>query len=407
MKGEPIRLTVFLHQDSQFIRVGELGYKNHQSLFEYDSFFLAKGIEISPFHLPLKPGVFVGDRTLFNGLFGVFNDSLPDGWGRILIDRNFRKQGVDPASLTPLDRLSQTGTGGMGALLYEPDESIKGVQNDLNLDQISSNIEEVLKGDTENMLEYLIALNGSSAGARPKIMVGVSSDRKHLIYGTSELPNNFEPWIIKFRSSYDSKDMASIEYAYGLMAQEAGIAMPETHLFITPKTNTYFGIKRFDRVGTQKIHMHSLSGLLHTDHRIPSMDYVDVLKATFLLTKDIREVKKMFGLAVFNVLSCNRDDHSKNFSFLMNEKGEWRVSPGYDLTFSTGPGGEHATTVMGEGKHFKLGDLKKLGIQSGLPITDVKETIEQVRSSLSKWSLFAEAAFLPKETTSRIGKDIS
>ncbi len=200
------------------------------------------------------------------------------------------------------------------------------------------------------------------------------------------LSDNFEPWMVKFPNSLDGKDAGAIEYIYALMAVDAGIKMPEVHLFPSQKGNGYFAVKRFDREGNQRHHMHTVSGLVHSNFRFPSIDYEDLLSLTGVLTKDIREVEKMFRLAVFNVMAHNRDDHSKNFSFLMNEFGEWKLSPAYDLTFSSGPGGEQSTMVMGEGRNITVKHLTKLGREAKLSREFVENVIEHTTSALSKWS---------------------
>jgi serine/threonine-protein kinase HipA len=169
------------------------------------------------------------------------------------------------------------------------------------------------------------------------------------------------------------------------MAKEAGVAMPDVHLFSSQNTAGYFAVKRFDRDGNIKFHMSTVSGLLHSDFRIPSLDYEDLLNLTSMLTKDIREVEKMYRLAVFNVLAHNRDDHGKNFSFLMDEKGGWRLAPAYDLTFSRGPNGEQSTMVMGEGKNPRISHLLKLGDEIKLPKKLIAEIIDQTRAALATW----------------------
>lgn len=182
-------------------------------------------------------------------------------------------------------------------------------------------------------------------------MIGVDQKRQTLIYGTPDLSDEFEPWLVKFPNVKDGLDAGAIEYIYALMAVRAGIDMMEVHLFPAQKGGGYFATKRFDRKGKKRLHIHSACGLLHSDFRTPSLDYEDLMALTMILTRDVREVEKMFRWAVFNVLAYNRDDHGKNFSFLMDVSGQWRLSPAYDLTFSSGPQGEQSTTVMGEGKH--------------------------------------------------------
>jgi serine/threonine-protein kinase HipA len=190
------------------------------------------------------------------------------------------------------------------------------------------------------------------------------------------------------------------------MAAAAGIDVMPTQLFRTKQKRSCFAVKRFDRIGNLRLHMHSLSGLIDADHHMPSIDYDHVLKATQFLTQDASEVKKAFRLACFNVFAKNRDDHAKNFAFLMDASGKWCLSPAYDLTFSSGPGGEHCTTILGEGLNPGSGHLLELGLKFGIKKREVQEVIEKVRSSVSKWSDFADQAGLSKTSTSAIKKSL-
>lgn len=366
--------------------VGRLAIRNGIIYFEYDNDFLQTGIEISPIKLPLKRGLIEFPINHFEGLAGVFNDSLPDGWGRLLFDRMLRTEGILPSEVTPLDRLAYVGLQGLGALVYEPDQSPDANNEMIDLDVLALQTKEVLEGGSDEVIAELLALNGSSAGARPKALIGVDKERKNISYGAHQLRDGFEPWIVKFQNSQDGNDSGAIEYIYALMATEAGIAMPKVHLFSSQKGNGYFAVKRFDREGNKRLHMHTVSGLIHSNFRFPSLDYEDLLSLTSYLTKDIREVEKMFRLAVFNVMAHNQDDHAKNFSFLMNELGEWKLSPAYDLTFSNGPGGEQSTMVLGEGRNITLKHLSKLGIEAHLSKEFIENVIKQTASTLSKWT---------------------
>ena len=358
--------------------VGRLAQKDRMVFFEYASDFLSTGLEISPFKLPLKPGLITCSDTVFDGLFGVFNDSLPDGWGRLLLDRKLRSLGINPGALSPLDRLRYVGHRGMGALIYEPEiqDSHSEFPHDQNWDHLADEILQFQAHEEDHFVDELLALNGSSAGARPKILINLSG----------------KDWIIKFRASFDPKDMGPIEYAYHLMAKAAKLEVPEAQLFPSHTGPAYFGVKRFDRAAGQRIHMHTLSGLLHIDHRTPSLDYQQVMKATLWLTHNMDECAKQYRAAVFNVLAHNRDDHAKNFSFLMDRQGTWRVSPAYDLTFSSGPGGEHCTMMMGEGKNPGLSHLLKLAEVNGLSSHPALQIIEEVQSAVAEWPRFAKEA---------------
>jgi serine/threonine-protein kinase HipA len=378
---------VYYHGSGEKQLTGRLLLKNRQIFFEYDADFIKTGLELSPFKLPLKAGVIESNDRTFEGLFGVFNDSLPDGWGRLLLDRKLMNVGLNPGSLSPLDRLCFVGTSGMGALSYEPENSsaMSHITNDL--DEIDSEIQATLD-ENDDYVEDLLILGGSSAGARPKVLLNIDG----------------VDWLIKFRSHLDPKDISAIEYAYHLMAIDAGLIVPEAKLFPSRKGLGFFGVKRFDRNGDSRIHMHTIAGLLHADHREPSLDYESIMKATLYLTKDIRQCEIQFRNAVFNVLSHNRDDHSKNFSFLMDAQGNWTVSPAYDLTFSSGPAGEHSTMIMGEGKNPTKNHLLKLAGTVGIKQDKALEIIDQVLAATQKWDAFAGEVGVSAIQTKNIGE---
>ncbi len=393
-------LAIYLDARGQRQKVGRLAFHHRKILFEYDPAFLAAGIEISPFKLPLKPGVFPPDTTIFDGLFGVFNDSLPDGWGRLLLDRTVERHGIRRGQLNPLDRLAYVGSHGMGALSYEPELGTHDSgQTLLALDRLAEESATVLRGEDEEVFEELLRLNGSSSGARPKIVAQVSQDKASIFHSHQPLRPGYAHWMIKFPSSQDAREIGAIEYAYSLMATEAGVEMPETHLFRTRK-GRYFGTRRFDRDRDARIHMHSLSGLIHSDHRTPSLDYDMLLRVTTALTRDIQETEKAYALACFNVLAHNRDDHAKNFSFLLDAQNKWVLAPGYDLVFSYGPGGEQSMLVMGEGKDPGTVELQALGKQHRLK--HAPEILARVRSAVAKWPEFAELAGVPRKSSGEI-----
>ena len=387
--------------------VGRLAMRERVIYFEYDRTFIERGVEISPLRLPLKAGLTSFDNSLFEGLPGVFNDSLPDGWGRLLFDRFARTQGIVPSEITPLDRLAHIGVHGMGALVFEPDHSVDKAHDIINLDTLADQAQDVLDGTSDEVLQKLLSLNGSSAGARPKALIGVDKSREHIIHGVNDMPAEHTPWLVKFANSQDGLDAGAIEYVYALMAAEAGIDMPDVHLFTAKKSAGYFAIKRFDRDGNKRHHMHTACGLLHSDFRTPSLDYEDLIALTSMLTRDVREIEKMYQLAVFNVLAHNRDDHAKNFSFLMDEQGQWKLSPAYDLTFSSGPSGEQSTMVMGEGRNPKAEHLIKLGEEAKIAKDRIYEIIDQTQASLAKWPELAKSYGVSTANIKLVGKKIN
>ena len=409
MKYVPVKLlNVFLAFGDTPLQVGRLALVRRKIYFEYSPSFIASGLEISPAKLPLQSGAKAPVTDIFDGLFGVFNDSLPDGWGRMLLDRQVQALGLAPEKLGPLDRLTHVGKFGMGALIYEPSEPhISKPPHQLDLDRLAEESARISQGEVEQISTELLELAGSSAGARPKIMVGISDDATRFIHGQQDLPTGFEHWMIKFTSNQDRKDSGNIEYAYSLMAKAAGIEMMPTKLFLAKKGVGYFGVKRFDRVLNRRVHMHSLSGLIDANHQMPSIDYDQVLRATYFLTKNINEVKKAFRLACFNVFAHNRDDHAKNFAYLMDEEGNWRLSPAYDLTFSSGPGGEHCTTVSGEGRNPRAEHLTALATMFSIPPKETNLIIEQVKSIVSDWKKYAEIVGVTRASATMIAKEIS
>ena len=356
------QLNVFYHEN----KVGTLAlYKDRLAAFEYDNDWLKNGFAISPFSLPLEKRVFIPDIDPFEGLFGVFADSLPDGWGRFLVDRLMLKNHINPSQVGNLNRLAIVGSSGMGALSYKPELQERYALSEINLDKIAVECETILKTEYSENLDQLFKLGGSSGGARPKILTTIDQ----------------EEWIIKFPSYEDKKSIGKQEYDYSLCAKKCGIEMTETKLFPSEKCEGYFGTKRFDRKNKVKIHILSVSAILETSHRIPNLDYNLLMKLTLEITKDFSEVLKLYRLMCFNVFAHNRDDHSKNFAYLYDEqKKKWKLSPAYDLTYSNSLGGEHATTINGNGSDPTLSDLLAVAANIGIHESRAKEIALDIKS---------------------------
>ena len=355
-------------------KIGTLALLNKSKIdllaFQYDDEWIKNGFSISPFSLPLENKVFIPKIDPFNGMFGVFSDSLPDGWGKLLVDRTLKKNNIDPFEITSLDRLAIVGNSGMGGLEYIPQYDFEIKSEIKDLDELALSCKKILNTEYSENLDELFLLGGSSGGARPKILTNI----------------NGEDWIIKFPSKFDNDNIGKQEYDYSLCAKKCGIFMPETKLFPSKNCSGFFGVKRFDREKNsenkiKKIHMVSVSGLLETSHRIPNLDYDILMKLTLKLTNDFEEVKKMYRLMCFNIFAHNRDDHSKNFSFLYNEvKRKWELSPAYDLTYSNSIGGEHATTVAGNGKNPTIKEILKVAENIGLK----KDESEKIALEIKK-----------------------
>ena len=385
------------------LQVGELIKEGRGIYFKYYTEFIKTELELSPFNLPLKEAIYTAPAQPFEGLFGVFSDSLPDGWGRLLLDRTLAAKGILLQDITPLQRLSYVGLKSMGALNYRPQiETAAQETLQIELDAIAKEINVVLQGASSLAIDELYELGGSSGGARPKILVGYHPKTEHLIHGIEPLPEGYEHWLIKFPSPNDRTDSATIEYAYHKMALAAGITMNPCKLFATESGKVFFGTKRFDRTEHGRLHLHSAAGMLNDNFRYSTMDYGNLMDATFRLEQDVAGHEKILRIAAFNVFVHNRDDHSKNISYLMDSAGNWKLAPAYDLTYSTSSHGMHSTTIAREGtnpgKSHLLELAKEFRLKNGPLI------IEQVVDAISQWKRYAKDAGVTTESIRLIEK---
>lgn len=333
--------------------------------FAYDKQWLKNGYPISPFSLPLEEQVFVPTNRTFHGLWGIFADSLPDAWGQLLVDRMLKKRGIDPATISQLERIAIVGASGMGALTYSPAWDIERESNISDLDELAASCQRILNHEDVRDLDTLFQMGGSSGGARPKVM-------------TAE-------WIIKFPAKGDRPDSGLMEKAYMDCAADCGIIVPESKVMPSRNCRGYFAVQRFDRKKTpdghlKRIHMLSAAALLEMDWRTPSMDYHTLMKLTKILCLEHQEdIQQMFRRACFNVFAHNRDDHAKNFSFVYDVANDhWHISPAYDLTYSTTYWGEHTTTVDGNGADPGAKELMNVGKKAGLSPKVCKVIIEEI-----------------------------
>lgn len=363
MKGDRRTLQVLLGDKV----VGTLGLaNNYQVAFEYTDEWIETGFSISPFSLPLKKEVFLPTKEYFDGLFGVFADSLPDAWGRLLLRRLLKEKGKKEDELTVLDRLAIVGDSGMGALTYRPQQEFYEKEELADLDELAVSCQKILNTEYSEKLDELYRLGGTSGGARPKIMTKIDD----------------EDWIIKFPAHVDGRDAGVMEYEYALCARKCGISMSDVKLFPSKQCRGYFGTRRFDRKqGGQRVHMLTAAALLELDFTQPSLDYHSLMKLTSLITGNNEEdMDNMFRRMCFNVFAHNRDDHSKNFTYLYNEQeNRWRLSPAYDLTYSNTYFGEHTTTVDGNGRNPGIKELMEVGKKAGLKKDWCREAAEEIR----------------------------
>ncbi|MBB4723350.1 type II toxin-antitoxin system HipA family toxin [Xanthomonas euvesicatoria] len=367
------KLTVFYEGWDQRWPLGTLADNGRQIIFEYSADALANGIEFSPQHLKLRREAYGPFPKEIGYLPGLLYDCLPDGWGLLLMDRLFRRAGLDPARISPLDRLAFIGERAMGALAFVPSQNDSEEVAHWSLMQLAQAAQNVAD-DNVAELRVLAQAGGSPHGARPKALV--MFDAVTRIVSTAD-DGTGEPWLVKFPAQSEHPEVCAIEHIYAQMARECDIVMGPTEYFDLDENLAAFGTRRFDRMGPLRVPVHSLAGALHADFRIPCLDYETVLRATGFFTQNAQEVMAAFRLCVFNVVFNNRDDHAKNFSLRMNEEHRWDFAPGYDLTFNAGPGGYHQTSVMGEALAPGRPHLLALAAKLGLRLREVEHTIDK------------------------------
>lgn len=396
-------LSVLYCEEGEPQVVGKLAANGHEIFFEYDAAFLQHPHWLSPFKLAPRSGLIAHQDHQFGPIFGLFDDSLPDGWGLRMMDQWFYQNGIPPHTVSVLDRLAYLGSRTMGALCYQPHlQNRPAEQPFFELLHTAQQVEQVLSGSTKEVLPQLILLGASPGGARPKVLIGLKQE--HLISGVENLPPDYEPWILKFHARKDSIEEGLVEEAYARMARQAGLDVPPTGIFTEPTTQKhYFGIQRFDRQGNHRIHSHTFGNLIHSNFRIPSCDYDLLFRVTFALTKRIQDVEQRFRQMVFNVFTHNRDDHVKNFSFLYHNRG-WFNSPCYDLTFAHGPGGEHSMTILGEGREPEKHHMIELGRKHNLSQKRMQAIFEEVEEACVQWEEIAKDVGISKRMRIHISK---
>lgn len=338
-------------------------------VFEYEKSWLADGFSLSPTELPLQSGLMYADKDKLGGVFATFEDSLPDGYGLYLLDRILRKQGSSLEEITPLQRLSIIGNGGMGALTYQPVmtgfQAQAELEGEQQLDYLQEEALKVLSEKSGGDASLLYYNSSNSGGARPKTVMR-AQDGSH--------------WLVKFRHTYDPADIGQTELLYMQTARECGITIPRIGLV----RDKYFAIERFDYAPDgQRLHVLTASALLKTDFRNQDVDYTNLLALTGYLTQDPIQVEEMFRRMVMNLVAVNRDDHAKNFSFIF-DAGKWSLAPAYDITYSpAGTNGEHATSLFYHGNPG-LDLVLKAGTGIRIPESRCLEIIRQVQSVCEK-----------------------
>jgi serine/threonine-protein kinase HipA len=386
--GAPLSVALAL-LPREAIAAGRLALDRAGAVFEYDPAFVLSGRRLNPLDPPRAGPIAAREPRVFDGLHGVFADSLPDAWGTELLRRRCARAGIRYDSLTVLDRLAVVGKRGMGALVYQPAIADDG-DDRIELDRLAEGAEAILEGRDTDVLPELERLGGSSGGARPKVLVAIDS-RGHTISGTGDIPRGYDAWLVKFRASHDRPDAAALEATYAALAREAGIDVPDHRVIASAaRAPGYFASKRFDRgPNGERRHVVSAAGALDLDWTVPQIDYHGLLQLVRRVTRDQTAVEEMFRRMLFNVAAHNRDDHAKQHSFILAADGRWQLAPAYDLTFSNGPGGEHYLAVSGEARDIGSGAVASLAAEHGMKPRRLRAAAGDVLAALARFAAVA------------------
>ena len=362
------------------LKVGMFSEIARDTAFEFAGEFISSGLNPSPFRLPPGSGLRIYDHAGNMETFGLFDDSLPDGWGRRIVDKMFMKR--DGRLPTIAERLMCVGRSGKGALVYEPaDEEAEAASEVFDLAALAEEAMAFDAGETEEALLRLRRAGGSSGGARPKAYVGYNPRTGEVREESLHLPPGFEHWIVKFNTRRDGDAAGEMEYRYYEAALAAGADVAPSRLVDT-KAGKFFMTRRFDRTnGDGRVHMSSAAGLLHADFRIPGDEYALLFRLTDALTHDHSAKTELFRRTCLNVIAHNRDDHLKNFSFLMDDRGRWSLAPFYDFTRAEGPNGWQTLSVAGEGANPGVDDLRRLARDVGLEKSESEPILDNVVES--------------------------
>ncbi|MBP0712017.1 type II toxin-antitoxin system HipA family toxin [Burkholderia sola] len=362
-------------------------------VFEYSDDARKRGLELSSYALPLHGARLRKDFPSHQlGLPGPVYDALPDGWGMLLMDRWFKRRGLNAARIGPLERLAYIGNHAMGALSFEPVAlEIRAPQPDIPLDRLAAEVQEVLNGEGGEFLHQLLQVGGSPQGARPKALV--YRDPQSGVFTTAAVAG-FEAWLVKFPARQEHPEVCAIEMVYAECLRMCGIETPDTLHFDLPDGMAAFASRRFDRRDGLRVPMQSVAAFTGADYTTPgALDYVNFLRATHMCTNDVREKARALERAVFNVAFNNRDDHPKNFAYVMSRSGQWTLAPAYDVTFCEGPGGYHQMDVMGEALRVDRAALVGLAKEAELSAAAAGDMIDAMCGVASQFSAIAKRRY--------------
>ena len=402
---------------------------NEVASFQYDDRFLNSGLDLSPIVMPLRNSAgmvyqFLQNRNnCFKGLPGLVADALPDAFGNQIINEWFASRGLTDERITPLERLCYVGKRAMGALEFEPSKAIPelDLSTQIYIDELTALAAEVFRNRAafqsrllrqDQKILDILKVGTSAGGAKPKAIIAYNETTNEVRSGQVTAPEGFTYWLLKFdggvyeehaQISDNPKGIGNIEYACHLMAKDAGIDMMECRL-LNEGDSSHFMTKRFDRTDSgEKIHIQTLSGIAHYD-RDQRYAYEQAFRLMRQMQLPYIQQEEFYRRMVFNVVVRNHDDHTKNHSFIMNHKGQWRLAPAYDLCYSYNPQGKwtnrHQMSVNGKQDDFTYDDLfsvaERMGIKRG------KEIIEKVVDTVSAWDKYAKEAGVKVEHTKEI-----
>lgn len=397
--------------------------KKNLAFFEYDPKFIKTGIELSPLKMPLSRTIYAfpeNNPITFHRLPGLLADSLPDRFGQGLIER--WRLATGRSQLNPVEKLSYIGNRGMGALEYKPMiGSKKKLSEKIEIQALSdlvdeiiqkrSQIQENLSKDQKKALEKMIQIGSSAGGARAKALIAWNPKTKEMRSGQVEAPEGFSHWLLKFDSKEttslgDPQGYGRVEYIYNLMAQECGIEIPEIYLLEEEfSSRAHFMSQRFDRKKGRKIHTQTLCAIAHYDYnKQQTYSYENLMNTCRQLKIDHQSIEQVFRRMVFNVVARNQDDHTRNFAFTMNAKGEWSLSPAYDICWSYNQQwvSQHQLTMNGKADGFVLDDFKKIAYDFHIP--SWKSTVAKTLDVISSWNTRSEQYKVPSDLAQTIQK---
>jgi len=383
-----------------------------QITFEYDPAFARTGLEISPLMLPWSkqgPLTFPELQRLeaFAGLPGVLADALPDRFGNAVIRKYFTDRGRPDDAMRPVQKLLYVGKRAMGALEFRPPVRVErsAERESLEIAALVEQARVVIEGRPDVAIPEIMRVGASAGGARPKALVLWNRTTNKIRSGFAKPQAGDEYWIMKFDGVGEleapdptPKPFNRIEYAYSRLARDAGMDMPDTAL-LEERQSGHLMVRRFDRIGNTRLHLHSLGGLHHVDYNNPGQfSYEQFLRTILQFELGYPALEEGFRRGVFNVVGVNQDDHVKNISFLMDQKGVWRLAPAYDLTYARGAGFTrvHQMTLNNKVDGFTRKDLLTIGASMGIK-RDGADIIDSVVAAMGNWEKYARAAKVPAD----------